>query len=83
MTNQTEPTITINDEEVVISSLPHELQVQVGMYEVALNQENEARRELVLAEAARIELTRRVIADYEMFRDSQTEGEQDAEQPAE
>lgn len=57
-------TIKIDDTVVRVSDLPEPLQQIIGLYEMATDQEVTARKELALKEAARLELTRRIVFGY-------------------
>lgn len=57
-------TIKIDDAVVNVADLPEQLQQIINLYEEATTQEVAARRNLALKEAARLELTRRIVLGY-------------------
>lgn len=66
-------TIKIDNEVVRVSDLPNEMQSVVALYEEALEQELQARKDLGLREAARLELTRRIVMGYREIKASAAE----------
>ena len=57
-------TIKIDDEVVRVSEMPDALQNMVVLYEEVMEQEVAARKELAIKEAARLEITRRIVAGH-------------------
>jgi len=57
-------TIKIDNETIRVADLPNELQNMVVLYETVIQKEVDASIELALQQAAKVELTRRVVAGY-------------------
>lgn len=73
-------TIKIDDEVVRISDMPEALQNLVSLYEEALNQEMQARKDLAIREAARMELTRRIVAGYREVKEAAAKAVSDSQE---
>jgi L-arabinose isomerase len=77
-------TIKIDDKVIRVDELPEQLQGIIALYELSLEEELDAKKSLGLREAARLELTRRIILGYREFEAATTksgEVEDEADSP--
>jgi len=63
-------TINIDNETIRVADLPNGLQNMVILYEKVVQAEIDARVELAIQEAAKVEITRRVVTGYREYKES-------------
>lgn len=64
-------TIRIDNEVVRVSDMTENAQNLVTLLEEAIEQEVQCRKDLAIREAARLELTRRIVVDHRTFKETQ------------
>ncbi|MFY0655382.1 MAG: hypothetical protein JXR12_01260 [Neptunomonas phycophila] len=71
-------TLKIDNEVVLVSSLPDELKQVVTLYEYTINEEIEARKKLAMIEAGRSDIASRLTAGYKNYKARLAEAEAEA-----